>query len=119
MSKGIRNSKLSPVASEEDILEAIKKGIVARDALDALNIKLQGKLTRGVTQAGRRIKETSVQVPSKDMDILRDIAQLEAESRILRFVRNLQEVKVDPNDPLKRIQELDYEDFDMIDDDSD
>ena len=112
--KGIKNSKLSPAATEEQILEGIKKGIVARDALEALNVKLAGKLTRGVTQAGKRIKETSVQVPSKDRDVLRDIAQLEAESRILRFVRNLQEAKIDPNNPAKRIQELDYEDFDMI-----
>ena len=114
LTKGLKNSQLSPAASEEDILAAIKKGLVARDLLEELNVKLAGKLTRGVTQAGKRIKETSVQVPSKDRDILRDIAQYEAESRILRFVRGLQETKVDPNDPLKVIQQLDYEDFDLI-----
>ena len=57
MLKGIKNSKLSPAATEEQILEGIKKGRVARDALEALNVKLAGKLTRRVTQAGKRIKE--------------------------------------------------------------
>ena len=97
-------SELSPAASEEDILKRIKVAVAARESLQKLNITLQGKQTRGVTQAGKRIKETSVQVPNDEINVLEEIAGLEVQTRILRHVRGLKETA----------KGIDYEDFDMV-----
>ena len=103
---GRKASQISPAASEEQILELIIKGAKADEELAKLRVLLEGKQTRGQTQGGRRIKEKSVNLDnySKDLNVTKEIARLEAETRVLRFVSNLRNVG----------KNIDYDDFDMI-----
>jgi hypothetical protein len=103
--KGIKNSVLSPVATEEQILARIKKGLSAQEQLQKTRVLLEGKKTRGVTQAGKRITETSVELSTTQKDIVINEFNFEAQTRILNYARNLR------TDPEKGIM---YEDFDMI-----
>ena len=103
--KGIKNAQISPVATEEQILVKIQNALNNQESLDKLRVNLEGKTTRGVTQEGKRIKETSVQLPTTQKDIIINEFNFEAQTRILRYARGLR------NDPDKGIM---YEDFDMI-----
>jgi hypothetical protein len=103
--KGIKNSVLSPVATEEQILARIQKGLSAQEQLQKTRVLLEGKKTRGVTQAGKRITETSVELSTTQKDIVINEFNYEAQTRILNYARNLR------TDPEKGIM---YEDFDMI-----
>ncbi len=110
--KGIKNAQISPVATEEQILVKIRNAINVENSLQKLRVQLQGKTTRGVTQAGKRIKETSVQLPTTQKDIVINEFNFDAQTRILRYARGLKrEIRNEDN---KIIQNLDYEDFDMI-----
>lgn len=103
--KGIKNAQISPVATEEQILVKIQNALNNQESLDKLRVNLEGKTTRGVTQEGKRIKETSVQLPTTQKDIIINEFNFEAQTRILRYARGLR------NDPDRGIM---YEDFDMI-----
>jgi hypothetical protein len=106
LDKGIKNSQLKTTATEEEILGKIQRGLNAETELQKLRVTLEGKKTRGITQAGKRIKETSVQYDGTQASILNDEFNLEAQARILKYVRGLRR-------PSGK-QKLDYEDFDMI-----
>ena len=103
--KGIKNAQISPVATEEQILVRIQNARNVEANLQKLRVQLEGKTTRGVTQEGKRIKETSVQVSQTQKDIIINEFNFDAQTRILRYARGLK------NDPDKGIM---YEDFDMI-----
>ena len=87
--KGIKNAQISPVATEEQILVKIQNALNNQESLDKLRVNLEGKTTRGVTQEGKRIKETSVQLPTTQKDIIINEFNFEAQTRILRYARGL------------------------------
>jgi len=64
LTKGV----IRPDASDTEIQDLIRKAEIAEEALQRLNIKLEGKNFRGVTQEGKRIKEVSI--PKKEIEDL-------------------------------------------------
>ena len=54
--------------TDQQIQNTLKRAIKAKQTLESLNVKLQGKNFKGQTQEGKRIKETSVNIDDLGVD---------------------------------------------------